>query len=120
MAEDREHVSQKVPQNADKKAADEEHKDNELDDILFCSTYALTDCAAKRGANDVDGVAVGEDGTIEHPFLEDGVSRIDLEYRTSDKICGDSVDLTVLRDEQRMRIQVPSTLWCRRCCTTAR
>lgn len=94
--------------------SEEEEKDtDELDGILVCSTIALTDCATKLKENDVilsvDNVAVGEDGTIEYPFPEDGVSRIDVEYLTSNKFCGDSIDLAVLRDGERMHISVELT-----------
>merc|ERR1719334_2014279 len=110
------------PESDVDKSADDEHKgDNDesneeekdaegLDGILVCSTIPLTDCADKLKENDVilavDNVAVGEDGTIEYPFPKDGVSRIDVEYLTSNKFCGDSVDLAVLRDGERMHISV--------------
>ena len=47
-----------------------------------------------------------EDGTIQYPFPEDGVSRINYTYITSNKFCGDEVDLKILRDGTPMNIKV--------------
>ena len=90
---------------------EEEDKEDEFKNgILINSTYPLTDCAKKFKENDVlleiDGVRIGEDGTIKYPFPEDGVSRINYTYITSNKFCGDMVNCKVLREGSVQNIEV--------------
>merc|ERR1712087_932946 len=89
---------------------EEEQKKNMKNGILINSVYPLTDCHDKLKENDVlleiDGVEIGEDGTIKYPFPSDGVSRINYTYITSNKFCGDMVDLKILRDGKIMNVEV--------------
>ena len=100
------------PNHSDSDDDDEEKKDkkDEKNGILINSVYPLTDCNGKLKVNDVlleiDGVDIGEDGTIKYPFPSDGVSRINYTYITSNKFCGDEAELTILRDGKMMKIKV--------------
>jgi len=91
---------------------DDEHKSDghALNGVLLNMMYPLTDCHSKLKQNDVlleiDGVAIGEDGTIQYPYPEDGVSRINYSYITSNKFCGDEVALRILRDGHILSVNV--------------
>ena len=81
-----------------------------MNGVLVNMCYPMTDCKAKLEENDVvleiDGVEIGEDGTIAYPFPEDGVSRINYTYITTNKFCGDAVDLKILRGGEVQSVKV--------------
>eukprot|EP00485_Elphidium_margaritaceum_P013112 CAMPEP_0202694320 /NCGR_PEP_ID=MMETSP1385-20130828/8205_1 /ASSEMBLY_ACC=CAM_ASM_000861 /TAXON_ID=933848 /ORGANISM="Elphidium margaritaceum" /LENGTH=580 /DNA_ID=CAMNT_0049350139 /DNA_START=13 /DNA_END=1755 /DNA_ORIENTATION=+ len=91
-----------------KKKKKKKKKRKAMEGILVNVTYPLTDMHDKLKPNDailsIDGVDVGEDGTIPYPFPSDGVSRISFCYITSNKYCGDTVNLKVLRDGEIIQV----------------
>ena len=83
-------------------------KQSEKTGVLINAVRPMTDCSDKLQKNDVlmeiDGVDIGDDGKIKY-----GVSRILFSYITTNKFCGDQVELTVLRDGKVMKIKVTIT-----------
>jgi len=108
-----------VDDEADPNTGDQEKEEEEKGDgatkpamngVLINMCYPMTDCKAILEENDVvlelDGVEMGEDGTIAYPFPEDGVSRINYTYITTNKFCGDAVDLKILRGGEVRNVKV--------------
>eukprot|EP01083_Nonionella_stella_P024400 67376_1 len=87
-----------------------DHDNDAINGILINMIYPLTDAHSKLKENDVlleiDGEQIGEDGTIKYPVPEDGVSRINYTYITSNKFCGDVVELKILREGNVMMIEL--------------
>eukprot|EP01084_Bolivina_argentea_P076997 139580_1 len=108
---------QMVEDDYDPNSADSDDENDTKDEnnkgkngILINSVYPLTDCHDKLYENDVllsiDGINVGEDGTIKYPFSEDGVSRINYTYITSNKFCGDKCNLKILRNGKILFVDI--------------
>jgi len=74
--------------------------------VLICKIRPLTDSAQKLQKHDVilavDGQEVGNDGTVMFRNRE----RISFDYILSSKYAGDLIDMEILRDKQRLTVQV--------------